>query len=247
MSAKGLSKEIIVAEAVACVANTGQPIISLHELARRLGIKTPSLYNHIKNTRELRNEVFRCAIDRFVDNQRAATRGKQKDEAVRAFAEAYHTFAVENKGLYRLIMSIPSEEDEQAKEMALPLLDTVVEILGEYGLPEESIAHWQRVFRAILHGFIAQEDLGYFYYYDTTDVEESRDIAIQCFLDGLHAEVDAGEKNRAGERNHDEESRTLYHHAGGEGGGQAGHSHRGQPDHCDSVQLGGYLFRRTDW
>ena len=85
------------------------------------------------------------------------------------------------------------------------LVKTAVEVLSGYGLPQERVAHWQRVFRAILHGFIAQEDLGYFYYYDTTDVGESRDIAIQCFLDGLHAEVDAGEKNRAGERNHDEE------------------------------------------
>lgn len=192
MSAKGLSKEIIVAEAVACVSDTGQTVISLHELARRLGIDPPSLYNHIKNTRELRDEVFRYAIDRFVANQRAATRGKRKDEAVRAFAEAYHAFAVENKGLYRLIRSIPSEEDEEAKEMALPLLDTVVEILEEYGLSEESIAHWQRVFRAILHGSISQEDLGYFYHYTSTDLKKSREIAVQCFLDGLHAELSSG-------------------------------------------------------
>ena len=41
MSAKGLSKEIIVAEAVACVSDTGQTVISLHELARRFGIDPP--------------------------------------------------------------------------------------------------------------------------------------------------------------------------------------------------------------
>lgn len=189
MSAKGLTKELIVAEAVSYIVNTGRPNISLHELARRLGIKTPSLYNHIKNTRELRHEVFRYAIDRFVDNQKAAIQGKELDEAVQAFAEAYHSFAEKNKGLYRLIMSIPSEEDEQAKEMALPLLDTVVEMLSGYGLAEESIAHWQRVFRAILHGFISQEDLGYFYHYTSADLKKSREIAVQCFLDGLHAEL----------------------------------------------------------
>lgn len=189
MSAKGLSKEIIIAEAVSYIANTGQPTISMHELARRLGIKTPSLYNHIKNTRELRHEVFRYAIDQFVANQKAAIQGKQKDEAVKAFAEAYHSFATENKGLYRLIMAIPSEEDDQAKEMAIPLLSTVVEMLSDYGLAEESIAHWQRVFRAILHGFISEEDLGYFYYYTSTDLKKSREIAVQCFLDGLHAEL----------------------------------------------------------
>lgn len=189
MGAKGLTKDLILAEAVACMESTGQPVVSLHEVARRLGVKTPSLYNHIKNTKELRYEIFQYAIGQFVANQRAATANKRKDEAVRAFAEAYHTFAVENKGLYRLIMSIPSEEDDRAKEVAIPLLETVVEILKDYGLTEESVAHWQRVLRAILHGFISEEDLGYFYYYKSIDLKKSRDIAVQCFLDGLYAEI----------------------------------------------------------
>ena len=197
MGAKGLTKDLILAEAVACMESTGQPVVSLHEVARRLGVKTPSLYNHIKNTKELRYEIFQYAIGQFVANQRAATANKRKDEAVRAFAEAYHTFAVENKGLYRLIMSIPSEEDERAKEVAIPLLETVVEILTDYGLTEESVAHWQQVFRAILHGFISEEDLGYFYYYKSIDLKKSRDIAVQCFLDGLHAEL--GDKYRNSE------------------------------------------------
>lgn len=189
MGSKGLSRDIVIAEAIACIENTGQPGVSLHELARRLGVKTPSLYNHIRSTGELQYEVFRYAIEKFVSYQQAATAGKRKDEAVRAFAKAYHAFAVENKGLYRLIMSIPPEEDDTAKELAVPLLDTVVALLSEYGLGEEAVAHWQPVFRAILHGFISQEDPGYFYYYRSVDPEESRDIAVQCFLDGLHAQT----------------------------------------------------------
>lgn len=189
MVAKGLTKEIIVAEAISMIEDTGQPVVSLHELAHRLGIKTPSLYNHIKNTKELQYAVFQYAIEKFVSNQKSATENKQKDEAVRAFADAYHSFATENKGLYRLIMSIPSENDDRGKELAVPLLNTVVAILSLYGLTEESVAHWQRVFRAILHGFISEEELGYFYYYNTIDLNKSRDIAVQCFLDGLHAEI----------------------------------------------------------
>lgn len=189
MAQKGLTKDIILAEAIQYIENTGEAVISLHELARRLGIKTPSLYNHIKNTKELQYEIFRYAIDQFVANQKTAIAGKEKDEAVRAFAKAYHRFATEHKGLYRLIMSIPSKDDAQAKDMAIPLLETVVEMLSDYGLSEESIAHWQWVFRAILHGFISEEDLGYFYYYQSIDLEKSREIAVQCFLDGLHAEI----------------------------------------------------------
>lgn len=189
MSSKGLTKDIIIAQAVALMEESGQSIVSLHELARRLEIKTPSLYNHIKSTKDLQYQIFRYAIDKFVANQNAAVQGKQKDEAVKAYAEAYHTFAIENKGLYRLIMSMPLDNDETEKEMALPLLETVIKLLSDYGLNDEAVAHRQRVLRAVLHGFISQEDLGYFYYYKDADPKKSRDIAVQCFLNGLHAEL----------------------------------------------------------
>lgn len=189
MGSKRVTKERIISEAIRLIEEKEQSVISLHELARRLGIKTPSLYNHIKNTRDLQHEVFRYAIDKFVANQNAATAGKRKDEAVRAFAEAYYQFAKENKGLYRLIMSMPLDNDDTEKELALPLLETVVKLLSDYGLQDETIAHWQRVLRAILHGFISQEDLGYFYFYKDTDSQKSREVAIQCFLNGLHAEL----------------------------------------------------------
>ena len=189
MGSKGLTKEIIVQEAVTLIEESGQCVISLHELARQLPVKTPSLYNHIANTKDLQREVFRCAIHRFVENQKAAISGKEKDEAIRAFARAYFAFAAENKGLYRLIMSMPLNNDETEKEMAVPLLETVMELLCGYGLSREACSHWQRVLRAILHGFISQEDLGYFYYYKDTELEKSREIAIQCFLNGLHAET----------------------------------------------------------
>lgn len=189
MRSKGLTKEIIIAEAVMYIEESGQSTISLHELARRLEVKTPSLYNHIKNTKDLQHEVFRYAIDKFVANQNAAIAGRKKDDAIRAFSEAYYNFAMENKGLYRLIMSMPLDNDDTEKEMAVLLLETVINLLSDYGLHDEALAHWQRVLRAILHGFISQEDLGYFYYYKDVDSKKSREIAIQCFLNGLHAEL----------------------------------------------------------
>lgn len=189
MGAKGLTKDIIVAEAIAYIEEIGKPDISLHEIARRLGIKTPSLYNHIKNTKELRYAVFQFAINKFIHRQEEAIKNKRKDEAVKAFAESYYLFATENKALYLMIMSMPSEDDEIEKEMAVPLLNIVVSILSDYNLSKEAIAHWQRVLRAILHGFISQEYLGYFYYYSNIELKESRDKAVECFLNGLHLEM----------------------------------------------------------
>lgn len=184
-----LTKELLVSEAIKYIEEDGRSMISLHELARRLEVKTPSLYNHIKNTKDLEYEVYQYAIRKFVENQQRAIENKQKDDAIRAFAEAYYTFAIENKGLYRLIMSIPSEEDDKAKQIAIPLLELVIDILSKYKLTEEGLVHWQRVFRAILHGFVSEEYLGYFYYYKDVELKKSREIAIQCYLDGLHKEI----------------------------------------------------------
>lgn len=189
MAAKGITRQIILEETIKYINETEESMISMHELARRLHIRTPSLYNHIRNTEELQYEVFRYAIELFVENQKEAIEGRHKDDAIRAFADAYYSFASENRGLYRLIMSMPLKNDDAEKRMAVPLLDVAVNILYEYGLDDRTAAHWQRVFRAILHGFITQEELGYFYYYDNIELKESRDIAVECFISGLNAEV----------------------------------------------------------
>ena len=86
-------------------------------------------------------------------------------------------------------MSRPQDNDDTEKELAVPLLETAIKLLLEYGLSEEACIHWQRVFRATLHGYVSQEDLGYFYYYQDADLKKSRELAVQCFLTGLHAEI----------------------------------------------------------
>ena len=180
---------------MAYIEENGNAEISLHEISRRLGVKTPSLYNYIKNTKELQYEVFQYAIEKFVDSQEKAVENKHKDDAVKAFADAYYMFATNNKGLYKLIMSMPSEDCEMGQKIAVPLLNTVLKVLSEYDMSETEMAHWQRVFRAILHGFISQENLGYFYYFKDVEIKKSLDIAVQCFIDGLNDSLQQ-EKNK---------------------------------------------------
>jgi len=44
----GLNKEYIIDQAMEMVEQDGSSAFSLHLLAARLGVKTPSLYKHIK-------------------------------------------------------------------------------------------------------------------------------------------------------------------------------------------------------
>lgn len=48
--------------------------------------------------------------------------------------------------------------------------------------------HGQRILRSVMHGFIDQEEAGFFSR-EPVSVEESYQAAIQCFLLGVHAGI----------------------------------------------------------
>lgn len=191
MVSKGLSKEKIVNEAIKIIEKNGKPDICLHEISRQLGIKTPSLYNHIKNTDELENSIFKYAIDLLVNQLELAIKNKEKDEAIKAFANQYIEFAIQNKGLYLLIMSIPKSKNSEAKQIALPLLNLVIDILKPYNLNKEYMVRYQRILRALLHGFIAEIYLDYFYYYSEINIKDSITLALENFAKeiNLHSSI----------------------------------------------------------
>ena len=68
MSTKGLTREKIIAEAVVCIEESGQSRVSLHELARRLGIKTPRPRESGRTRRSRR-------LPRRISRSRVRTRG----------------------------------------------------------------------------------------------------------------------------------------------------------------------------
>lgn len=63
-----------------------------------------------------------------------------------------------------------------------------MQVLSDYPLDSEQIMHWQRALRSIIHGFLSQEEAGYFCHFPI-DSNRSYALAIQCYVDGLNAAV----------------------------------------------------------
>ena len=184
---KGITREQIVDTATRLIEEQGIDHFSLHLLAETLGVRTPSLYKHIVGLDELITEVGLRALERQRDAQLRAMEGLNGDEAVFAMAEAYRRFAQENPEIYRAILAMMSANETLADAVKM-ITEPVMLALSQYDLTEYQRGHWQRVLRSFMHGFIAHEEAGFFIHFNQ-EKELTYHMGIQCFLDGMKAEI----------------------------------------------------------
>ena len=189
---KGLNKEIIINTAKELIEREGFPAFSMRKLAEKLNVKTASMYAHIESMEALFTEIGLSALREQRDCLLNTIGEKHGDAAVMALAKGYRCFAAEHAELYRLIMQMPSGDDAVLKEAAAMTAEPFMRVLSDYELSEEQRMHWQRVLRGLMHGFVSEEQAGYFSHYQVS-VEESYQIAVRCMTDGLHKEE--GESN----------------------------------------------------
>lgn len=179
-----LTRSLVVQEAVRLIEQKGMAAFSMRSLAEALNVKTASLYNHVDSMESLLVEVCVCALQRQQEMEERAIEGKTGTEAIRALASAYRRFAKENRELYLLIMSTAASCGPALGENSRCIVDPFLKVLANTSLTDTEKPHWQRVLRGIVHGFVSQEDAGFFAHLPA-DVEESFQTAIQCYIDGL--------------------------------------------------------------
>lgn len=194
MARKGLNKKAIINAAIELIEKKGYSNFSMRELADTLEIKTASLYNHVKNMEEIYIEISYYAIDLLKQLQLSAIEGKKADDAVFSLAVAYRLFSKEHPELYKVIMKLPTTKNILLEKNAAQIIEPIMQVLSCYQLSESQKFHWQRVLRSIMHGFISQEESGFFNHLPI-EANTSYQIAIQCFLDGLHAAIENKHSN----------------------------------------------------
>lgn len=95
---KGLDTQTILNAAAELAEEKGIENVTLLQVAERLGVKSPSLYNHLSGVRELSLGIARMAISRLEEDVRSAAVGRSKGEALMAIAMAYREFEKEKSG-----------------------------------------------------------------------------------------------------------------------------------------------------
>lgn len=182
----GLDKAIIAQAAGELVDQIGLDNLTLSGVADHLGVRTPSLYNHIEGLDGLRRELSLLGMNELNRRLQRAALGKSKDEAMESMLQAYRVFAKERPGVYAATLRAPGTDDLQVQAASQAIMDTVLLVLEGYKLSYDEAVHVIRGFRTIGHGFVSLEVAGAFGI--DLDTDESYERLITSFLRGLNGQ-----------------------------------------------------------
>lgn len=168
MKGKGLTMDRIAETAMRLTCEKGYNKFSMRELAQELHCRAASLYNYIEGIDDINREIGRRAVEMMDAKLEAATKGKERDEALTALGYAYREFVEQENELYSVIMAMPAINKDGALEIGRESARVVKNVVAQYDIPRKDAVNFSRCFRSALHGYASYEVAGYF---SATEVE----------------------------------------------------------------------------
>lgn len=162
MSRRGLSRERVISVAGDLADAEGLAAVTVARVAAELGVRGPSIYNHVEGLAALRRGVAIAALDQLRDKLAAAAVGRSGEDALLGAAHAYREYASSHPGRYDAMQRAPAAGDAEQEAAAAELVAVLADILRGWELDEADTIHAIRAIRSALHGFVDLERVGGF-------------------------------------------------------------------------------------
>lgn len=197
MPRAGLDTSRVVAAGADLADEIGLAQLTLGRLAERVGVRTPSLYQHIEGQDGLLRQIAALALSQAGDAVDTATRGREGREALAAAAHAFRGFVLTHPGRYAATVGLtPTGPEDPIATAGARLLGSFAAALRAYDLPTGEKVHALRALRSTFHGFAVLQSAGAFQLGD--DVDESFERLIDLVDTGLrHPSFSPQETGRA--------------------------------------------------
>lgn len=142
------------------VDENGWEELSMSACAERLGVVTPSLYNHVRNLDDLRVAVQVAAMASLGEHLSSVAMGRSGPNGLRALMDAHRHWAASHPRRYQALTAA-SSDPEAVITAAMRVNDAVRAVLASCGLsPDETFDAAVSLFAA-MHGFSALVNSGF--------------------------------------------------------------------------------------
>jgi len=186
MPRAGLNTAGVVAAGAALADDVGIGAVSLAELANRLGVKPPALYNHIASLADLRHGIATLAMTEFGDGLRDGLQAKAGFDALAAMFTALRDYIHHHPGRYGATVGAQFQgADDPLLVAGVRVINSIAAVIAGYGIPPDQIDHAIRTLRCTIHGFALLQAANGFQW--SNDPDESFEWMIRFFDAGLRA------------------------------------------------------------
>lgn len=135
----GLDTHTLVTAAAELADAQGFEQVTLAALASKLGVRPPSLYNHINGLADLRTLLAIHGLEQLYEAMSAASEGTSGEAAVHAMSQAYVDFARRRPGLYGTTLRAPEQGDTALEAAGGKILALIIQVLSCFGLGRKAI------------------------------------------------------------------------------------------------------------
>jgi AcrR family transcriptional regulator len=158
MPRAGLTSASVVDAAASIADAEGLQAVSLARVATVLGVRPPSLYEHIAGLDDLLRRLGTRGAFELAAELGHAVEGRSGMDALSALALAYRNYSRSHPGLYAAAQrSRELESDLEAVAAGRAAIGVLLAVLRGYGLDGDDAVHAIRAIRAALHGFVSLE------------------------------------------------------------------------------------------
>lgn len=181
---RGLTLEQVVEAATEVADRDGLHALTLSSVASTLGIRSPSLYNHVDGLDGLRRQLTIHASGLLTAELTDSIDGLEGTQALRSMAGQLRSFAHRHPGLYDSFLPAPTpEQDPEVAAMLAQPVRVVGSVLHDMGMDPASMTPLIRALRASIHGFVHLELRGGFGLPD--DIDNSFTTTIDLVIQAI--------------------------------------------------------------
>jgi len=184
MQHRGISTESITTSAIAITKQDGLTSLTMPKIAKALGIKSQSLYNHVSNLNEVKTNMSISLFQSLKDRLLEGILGLTGKPAIEAYFTIFYAFSVEYDQFYEVLF-LPGKESSEALDQSFRAVIQILQrLLTSVTSDPNQIQLYKRTLMSVFVGFVLN-DRNHFFQDEKKQGKEALDDILKLVIQGI--------------------------------------------------------------